>query len=140
MVKGGVTTDYIYGADGSRLKRIDNVGTGNETTTLTFGPVEIAKFGTGADEVISTYPLPNIRLIHTKSGGVVHSDYEVLHSDQLGSLRLITDSAGARVNRRAYAPFGAILAEATWIATLPPEDRGWIGEYPKGTLQEMAQA
>jgi len=36
---------YVYGADGTRLKRIDNAGSGLQTETVTFGPVEIRDFG-----------------------------------------------------------------------------------------------
>ncbi|MDJ0640911.1 MAG: hypothetical protein QNJ20_19000 [Paracoccaceae bacterium] len=39
VTKGGVTTSYTYGADGSRLKT-----TVGGQTTLTFGPVEIRNF------------------------------------------------------------------------------------------------
>jgi hypothetical protein len=38
--------------------------------TVTFNQVEVRKWGTGAAEVITTYPHPNIRLIWTKAGGV----------------------------------------------------------------------
>ncbi|MDJ1018284.1 MAG: hypothetical protein QNJ35_17370 [Paracoccaceae bacterium] len=43
VTKGGVTTTYVYGADGSRLKRIVGTGPG-AVTTLTFGPVEVRDF------------------------------------------------------------------------------------------------
>jgi uncharacterized protein RhaS with RHS repeats len=35
-----------------------------------------------------------------------------LHADQLGSVRLITDAAGAGSQRRVYRPFGEIGIEA----------------------------
>ncbi|MCP3969205.1 MAG: hypothetical protein GY717_02560 [Rhodobacteraceae bacterium] len=47
-----------------------------------------------------------------------------MHTDQLGSVRLITDSSSARVTRRAYKPFGEITRENTWSILHPPEDKG----------------
>ena len=122
MLYQGVTTRYVYKADGMRLKRIDDAGTANERTTLTFGPVEIRNFGTGASEIVSTNPLPNIRLVHDSSG----SRYEVLHTDQLGSVRLITGPNDERLSRRSYKPFGSFAHESNWdlIHQSNPKDCG----------------
>ena len=130
VAHAGITTRYVYGADGSRLKRIDNAGTANETVTLTFGAVEIRNFGQGGtNEVISTYPLPTIRLIHTKdSAGTITTNHERLHVDQLSSVRQITDDSTNVVARRAYEPFGKIFYEQVFGLGHTPEDKGYIGE------------
>lgn len=52
-------TSYVYGADGARLKKVEGAN-----ITVTFGPVEIRKFGQGAAEEIVTYPHPNVRLVN----------------------------------------------------------------------------
>ena len=50
----GKTTAYVYGADGTRLKKIeDQGGAGEITTTTTFGPVEIRDFGGYPGEVVT---------------------------------------------------------------------------------------
>jgi YD repeat-containing protein len=53
----GDTTTYTYGADGSRLLRVEPSG----DIVATFGPVEIRDFGGAAEEVL-TCPHPNSRL------------------------------------------------------------------------------
>lgn len=55
----GNLTEYVYGADGSRLKKVEKAGTGSETTTLYFGGVEIRDPGVG--ETILLYPNDAVR-------------------------------------------------------------------------------
>ena len=78
---GGVTTTYVYGADGARLKR-----TVGGSTTLTVGPIEVRGYGSGS-ETLLLYPQPEFRL----TGGQA----AYLHRDQVGSIQLVTDAAGA---------------------------------------------
>ncbi len=49
-----------------------------------------------------------------------------LHRDHLGSVRAITDAAGAVVERAVYQPYGE-QTEALASSTAP-ESKGWIGE------------
>jgi len=114
----GQTTTYVYGADGTRLKRIDPSG----DTTVTFGAVEIRNFG-AVDEVILTYPHPDVRLTH--DGTTTEVNY--LHRDQLASLRTVTDDTGAVVNGTVYHPFGE-LSEWLTSPALTEETKGFIGE------------
>ena len=87
----GKPTCYTYGADGSRLRKIENVpvvatpcsnatGIAPQVATVYFGPVEIRNFGQGTAEVFLTYPHPNIRQTTTKSGTVVSTAVSSLHS------------------------------------------------------------
>ena len=82
---------------------------------MTVGPVEIRDFATGT-ESIRIYPRANIRIVtqldNGRGGGTGQTHY--LHADQLGSVRLITDAAGAQSQRRVYRPFGEIGNEVTW--------------------------
>ncbi len=51
-----------------------------------------------------------------------------LHHDQLGSVVLITDGAGARAREMAYRPYGEVLFSSAILPAVPPEARGFIGE------------
>ena len=116
---GGKTTSYVYGADGTRLKKTENAGTTNATVTVTFGDVEVRNFGQGRSEKIITYPHPHVRLVN----GVA----SYLHRDQLASVRLITGANGGEDKRILYHPFGQAQ---TWITdpAATPETKGFIGE------------
>jgi|GEM_PF-2128960 len=114
VTKGGVTTTYTYGADGSRLKK-----TVSSDTTVTFGPVEIRAFTPTTTGDVITYPHGDIRLVNGTD--------EALHRDQLASLRAITDASGALISETAYRPFGEIGAESTSVGVVN-ETKGFIGE------------
>jgi RHS repeat-associated protein len=113
VTRAGKITCYVYGADGTRVKKIEGVNDTGPTTnrgkpctdlmpvaatlpagaveTVTFNQVEVRKWGTGNSEVITTYPHPNIRLIWTKgTAGVTSVEAQALHRDQLGSVRAVT--------------------------------------------------
>ncbi len=65
-------------------------------------------------------PHPDIRV----TNGVV----SYLHHDQLGSVVLITDGAGARAREMAYWPYGQVLFSFAIFPAVPAEARGFIGE------------
>jgi uncharacterized protein RhaS with RHS repeats len=71
------------------------------------------------DNYIAT-PHPDIRV----TNGVV----SYLHHDQLGSVVLITDAAGARAREVAYWPYGQVLFSSAILPAVPAEARGFIGE------------
>ncbi len=73
----------------------------------------------GPRETLVVYPDPSVRIEGPKA-------YD-LHTDELGSLRAVTDATGARVELRAYRPYGA-PNEPPASSTLPQEDHAWIGE------------
>ncbi|KAJ56710.1 hypothetical protein ACMU_07160 [Actibacterium mucosum KCTC 23349] len=115
---GTNVTTYVYGADGTRLKKIEKTGQGAENTTLYVGPLEIRDYGTGNESLLA-YPHPNIRMVDGMPSA--------LHKDQLNSVRMITNDSGGAAKESVYKPFG----EATdW--TLDPseaiETKGFIGE------------
>ena len=57
----GVRTEYIYGADGTRLQQITNAGTANEEVITYLGPIEI-RGNIDAPDTVLTYPHERIRL------------------------------------------------------------------------------
>lgn len=96
-------TCHIYGADGTRLKKIENFApaqschapTASQTVTLCLGGVEIRRYGQGSAEEILLYPTPAIRIARTKdAGGNVVTKVSTLHRDALGSVRAVTTAAG----------------------------------------------
>ena len=109
----GVETEYVYGADGARLKRVVD-----GETTLTIGLIEVRDYR-GPRETLIRYPHPSVRI-----EGVGETTF--LHTDHLGSVRKITDRTGAVVERRLYLPYGTLLTHTA--NTLPEEDHAWLGE------------
>ncbi|HHJ19944.1 MAG TPA: hypothetical protein ENJ84_09030 [Gammaproteobacteria bacterium] len=129
----GTTTTYVYGPDGTRLKKTE----GTDTTAY-FGPVEIRHFGQGTGEEILLYPHPNVRLALTNTGGQVERRASYLHSDQLGSVRVVTGADGASDREVSYRPFGEAVEFVTDPAAVP-ETKGFIGERfdPNAGLQYL---
>jgi len=110
----GVTTSYVYSADGGRLKQTTS-GPGQPTTTTAyFGLVEIQNWGQGSKEEVITYPYDGLRL--------VNGALEVMYRDQLGC-------NSEEIKNATYAPFGTIdeRVSSTGLATAE-ETKGFIGE------------
>ncbi len=124
----GDKTEYLYGADGTRIKRQETVA-GQTTTSWYFGGVEIIQ-APGAAKQVHLYPHANLRL--TYEGGQLQADEtRYMHRDQLDSVFVITKADGSKAARRDFAPFGL---EAETISDLDmadypaKEDFGFIGE------------
>lgn len=117
VTKGGITTQYIYGADGTRLQKIiDDSGT--ITRTVYVGNVEIRE-PTTPNQKILQYPHENIR--------IVDGTVSYMFRDQLGSVRLISNQNEMRGERSYYKPFGEKV-ETVFAASDGLETKGWIGE------------
>ena len=70
VTHNGFTTQYVYGADGTRLKRIEKVGTALQTATVYLNGTEIRNFGQGAaTEELVTHLAGEVRI--TDSSGTV---------------------------------------------------------------------
>ena len=96
---------FAYGPDGQRWKK-----TSGTSVTLTLGRIEIRS------GVMTKY-LP---------GGAkrIGSATYWLHKDHLGSIQAVTDSSGAQVLRKVYAPYGERLAANGVLS----ESKDYIGE------------
>jgi hypothetical protein len=73
----------------------------------------------GTEQVL-TYSQPSVKLVNGTTKTWLHRDY-------LGSVRAITDTAGAKVESAVYKPFGE---QSEWVqpGNTSPETKGWIGE------------
>ena len=111
--RAGATTTYTYGADGARLKR-----TLSGSTALTIGPIEVRNYKATSGELLLLYPDPLVRI----EGGTP----AFVHTDQVNSIQLITDSAGAAAVTSTYRPFGEISTTSTGAITA--ETMGFLSE------------
>jgi RHS repeat-associated protein len=108
-----------YGADGTRLKKIEaDPQGGPDITTVYFAGVEIRDYGSGSETVL-TYPHPWYRL----SNGVA----SYTHTDGLGSVRAIVSGSGTVEKKSVYDPFGAAAHQISEPGATP-ETTTWIGE------------
>jgi RHS repeat-associated protein len=120
-------TCSVYGVGGTRLKKIENRAANancaalptTAVATVYFGAVEVRNWQVPGPEVVLTYPSPAVKL----TNGVA----SYLHRDHLGSVRAITDAAGARVESAVYKPFGE-QTEFVTPGLAAPESKGWIGQ------------
>ncbi len=121
---GGQTTSYVYGADGSRLKKITPAG-----VTVYAGPVEIENFGT-ANEQITRHLTDDVREVDGVKSW--------LHRDHLSSVRFITGTSGEAARLTSYTPFGE-PTDQTFDPAVTDESKGFIGERfdPETGLQYL---
>ena len=103
VVSGGTTTEFTYGFDGGRFKRVDSKE-GVTTTTWTVGNVEIISSTERSGETVKRY-LDGVAIATYYPGG--GSDIHYQHKDHLGSLDLMTDERGRVVERFSFDPWGA---------------------------------
>ena len=87
-MKPSATTDYLYGPDGARVKKLATAG-----TTIYLGDTELTPEGRTI-----VHPHPDVRLVD----GV----RSFLHRDHLASVSVITDDLGAVVTTRDFTPHG----------------------------------
>lgn len=111
--RNGVTTTYVYGADGARLKR-----TVSGATTLTIGPIEVRNYKASSGQALLLYPTPWFRLEGGKPA--------FFHQDQVDSIQLITNDTGVVAATSTYQPFGEKRTDSAGI--IATETKGFIGE------------
>jgi RHS repeat-associated protein len=102
---GGANTNFIYGPDGARAKKVSPLA-----TTRYFGAEAEEKGG-----VFTRYPHMDVML----QGNTI----SFLHRDHLATVKMVTNMAGAVTERLGYAAFG----EPKPTTSLP---KGFIGERP----------
>ena len=88
-----------------------------------FGAVEVRNWRIAGAEQVPTSPHPAVKLLN----GTTPAAATTLHRDGLGSVRAITNAAGAKIEAALYKPFGE---QSEWLlpGNAAPETKGWIGE------------
>lgn len=99
-ISGPVTASYAYNGDGLRTSKTVS----GSTTTFTWDPTGIGQVLGDGNEYVWGYGL--ISRI-TAAGTATYA-----HADRLGSIRLLTDSAGSVVGTQQYDAFGAPRAQS----------------------------
>ena len=120
-VRGGVTVDLSYDADGARSRQ-----SGADGTRLYDGAYE--KLLSPAEHKIY---LGDYAVLTRPVGGLPRVNY--LLKDRLGSVDAVTDSAGTLVETRGSDAFGK-PRQGTWADANPPK-LGTIANTPRGFTQ-----
>ncbi|WP_137391668.1 FG-GAP-like repeat-containing protein [Rhodoligotrophos defluvii] len=108
--KGGKSVAITYGPDRARYKRVDT-GTTGTVTTLYIGGKAMERINRGG--VIETKHYIGDFAVVTTSGTTTQTSY--LLRDHLGSVDVITDEAGAVLERMSFDAWGK-RREVTWQA------------------------
>jgi RHS repeat-associated protein len=109
------TTTFTYDASGQRVHK-----TGASGTYSYFGPVDLQN---GA--LVKYYAMAGVTLARHDATGTYW-----YHADHLGSVRAITNAAGAKVQTDDYAPFGATVASSGSLG----DDHGFGGHRTDADL------
>ncbi len=132
----GKRTEYVYGPSGTRLMKIEDADTAEESITVYAGMSEIRDWKKPTQNT-QNYPIGDVRW----NNGPAVDDATVpadnpfqrgfMHVDQLGSIVAITDDFGQFEVMRAYAPYGKVSDEDETDKRLdaPKETKGFLGEY-----------
>ena len=105
QVDSGSTAGYVYDAKGSRIRK----NAGSTWTEYIYGPqgsVEREWNGT-------SYPVQYIYVGNRLIAEYTNSTTEFVHTDQLGSTRLVTGVTQAVLDNMDYLPFGQQIAGAS---------------------------
>jgi RHS repeat-associated protein len=106
----GNATNYAYGPDGARLKKITPSG-----TTLYLGD-DIERDTAGA---FAVYVDPDVKK--------TTSTTTYLYQDHLGSVRRVTDAAGTLTRATLYKPYGTAI-DSVLVTGTPDEPKDFTGE------------
>lgn len=102
----GVLANYSYDSEGGRTKAVSVVGTTRYVGRL----FETRPDGTQVVHVMAG----QLAICDIISGGGSTTKTRYLHQDQLGSIWLVSDASGLRMEHTEYDPFGAmVLLEGT---------------------------
>ena len=96
IVKGGVTTTFVYDGDGGRVKK-----TVQGTTTVYIGQLYVC-VGTACEKLIYA-GTQRVAMVQVNGGSISY-----FHGDHLGSTSVLTDSTGTEEEHNSYEPYGDI--------------------------------
>jgi len=126
ITAGSHSTDFFYGPDYARYKRVDKQA-GKTTTTLYIGNVEKIYHWDGTIQVkrnIDGKALVTQNL--DASGNILKEETNYLHGDHLGSVNLLTDSSGKVIQASEFDPWGARRYTSNWREM---SEQGRVGEF-----------
>ena len=93
IVKGGVTTTFVYDGDGGRVKKRVS------TTTVYIGQLYVCK-GTACARLIYA-GAQRVAMVQVGSGSTSY-----FHADHLGSTSVLTNASGTAEEHNSYEPYG----------------------------------
>jgi RHS repeat-associated protein len=120
----GVVTQFVYGPDGRRLKKIAGTGPSLQTTLYLGADLEAPlAVGATAGAPVAAQWRKHVHGDARKVGSVA----SWLHRDHLASVRVTSDAAGALSKRQHYHAYGEQIAVSGPGAN-DGETKGYIGE------------
>ncbi len=127
----GTTTSYTYNGDGLRTAVTSGGVTRPEVWDSLTGGLPLL-VNDGSDDYVYGPDGTPVEQIDQQTGVAVF-----LHTDRLGSTRLLTDTTGAVVATYSYSPYGAVVSHAG-TATTPLQ---YTGQYtdPTGLIYLRAR-
>ncbi len=137
---------YSYDPEGNRVSISEHSASG---TTVTNFPTPSFSETTNTDGLVEhtvSISVGGVPLATVRTVGGEEPQIFSIHTDQLGSTRLVTDETSAVVESTDYDPFGKILSDQTIPSTLYPtpsfkERRKFTShEFDAGTSYTYAKA
>jgi RHS repeat-associated protein len=135
ITKGNHTTQFWYGPDRARYKRVDTSG-GEQTTTLYIGSVEKVHYADGVIHWKRNINGIGLIIQQVDSGAnIVAESQNYFIKDHLGSINLITDQAGNVIQAMDYDPWGKRRNIENWnpLSDQDKEDQHYIDTKPTTT-------
>ena len=98
IIKGSITTTFVYDGDGGRVKKSDGM-----KTTVYIGKLYVCEDGSCAKNIFAGGK--RLALVQVPPGGGPGTT-SYFHADHLGSTRVLTDDNGQVEESNIYLPFG----------------------------------
>ncbi len=121
-ISGPVTASYTYTADGTRLSKTVS-GTATDFTYSSTGSIPLLLQTQSGGAWTSYIYGPDGIAFERKNSSV----YRITTHDQIGSIRVTTDSAGGNQGTYSYDPYGKVIAHNGLASSLQ-----YAGEYVDG--------
>lgn len=116
------STKYAYDVEGERFR----ARRGSRITRWVTNDYEIAPDGTVTKHVkLDENDDDGFSLVLKTVGSGPATRRYTLHTDEQGSIEVVTDEAGAVVHRREYGPWG----DVQWESSAFRQERGYTGHY-----------
>ena len=120
IANGSSTSAFVYGPNRARIRHVVTTGANVRTTKYVGGAFEKVTETGKADEYRYTVNVGDrVAQVTIKDDAPATEDTKYFHTDHLGSIDTVSDSAGVSLERMSFDPFGK-RRETTWQdAALP---------------------